>query len=160
MPAARRTVRDMITNISIVSVFVKDVDESKQFYTDVLGFDAKDDITLGGGYRWCTVVHPNQPELLVNLTIPGPPHPPELVEAMKRALDEGGMHGLGLNVDDCQATFEELSAKGVEFIQPPSQRPYGTEALCRDNSGNWLVLVQPTDQPVTASDFEDAADRR
>ena len=43
-----------------------------------------------------------------------------------------------------QATFEELSAKGVEFIQPPSQRPYGTEALCRDNSGNWLVLVEPT----------------
>ena len=69
--ATRRSVRDMITNISIVSVFVKDVDESKQFYTDVLGFEAKDDITLAGGYRWCTVVHPNQPELLVNLTIPG-----------------------------------------------------------------------------------------
>jgi catechol 2,3-dioxygenase-like lactoylglutathione lyase family enzyme len=143
----------MITNISIVSVFVKDVDESKRFYTDVLGFDAKDDITLEGGYRWCTVVHPNQPELMVNLTIPAPPHPPELVEAMKRALDEGGMHGLGLNVDDCQRTFEELSAKGVEFIQPPSQRPYGTEALCRDNSGNWLVLVQPTDQPYNIDDF-------
>ena len=146
MTATRRNVRDMITNISIVSVFVKDVDESKRFYTDVLGFEAKDDITLAGGYRWCTVIHPNQPELLVNLNVPGPPHPPQLVEAMKRALDEGGMHGLGLNVDDCQRTFEELSAKGVEFIQPPSERPYGTEALCRDNSGNWLVLVQPTDQ--------------
>ena len=45
----------MITNISIVSVFVKDVDESKRFYTDVLGFEAKDDITLGEGYRWWTV---------------------------------------------------------------------------------------------------------
>ena len=144
----------MITNISIVSVFVKDVDESKQFYTDILGFDAKDDITLGDGYRWCTVVHPNQPELMVHLTIPGPPLAPELIEATKRALDEGGMHGLGLNVDDCQATFEELSAKGVEFIPPPSQRPYGTEALCRDNSGNWLVLVQPSNQPFSVDDFE------
>jgi hypothetical protein len=52
------------------------------------------------------------------------------------------------------------SAKGVEFIQPPSPRPYGTEALCRDNSGNWLVLIQPSNQPVSADDFEPAtADR-
>ena len=47
----------------------------------------------------------------------------------------------------------ELSAKGVEFLQPPSQRPYGTDALCRDNSGNWLVLVQPSNEPVSADDF-------
>lgn len=142
----------MITNISIVSVFVKDIDESKKFYTDVLGFHEKDDITLGDGYRWCTVVHPSQPELQVSLAVPGPPHSPELVRAMKRALDDGTMHGLGLNVDDCQATYDQLSAKGVEFLQPPSQRPYGTEAVCRDNSGNWLVLVQPS-AGYTPADF-------
>ncbi|MCW2844668.1 MAG: Glyoxalase/bleomycin resistance protein/dioxygenase [Nocardioides sp.] len=141
----------MITNISIVSVFVKDVDESKAFYVDVLGFEPKDDITLGEGYRWCTVVHPSQPELQVNLNIPGPPLSPELVGAMKRAQDEGGLNGLGMSVDDCQRTFEELSAKGVEFIQPPAQRPYGVEALCRDNSGNWIVLVEHRD--FTAADF-------
>jgi len=144
----------MITNISIVSVFVNDVDESKRFYTETLGFEAKDDITLGDGYRWCTVVHPSQPELLVSLSIPGPPHPPHLVEAMKRAMAEGNMNGLGLNVDDCEKTYEELRAKGVEFIQPPSPRPYGTEALCRDNSGNWLVLIEPSNVPVTADDFK------
>jgi catechol 2,3-dioxygenase-like lactoylglutathione lyase family enzyme len=144
----------MITNISIVSVFVNDVDESKRFYTDVLGFDEKDDITLGDGYRWCTVVHPSQPELLVSLAIPGPPHPPQLVDAIKRAMAEGNMNGLGLNVDDCKKTYDELTAKGVEFIQPPSQRPYGTEALCRDNSGNWLVLIEPSNVPVTAADFK------
>ena len=143
----------MIKNISIVSVFVKDIDESKKFYTDVLGFDEKDDITLGDGYRWCTVVHPSQPELAVSLAVPGPPFSPEMVEAIRRSQDEGGMNGLGLNVDDCQKTFEELSAKGVEFIQPPSARPYGTEALCRDNSGNWLVLVQPS-EGYTAADFD------
>ena len=135
----------MITNIAITSVFVKDVDASKAFYVDVLGFQENTDITLGDGYRWCTVVHPNQPELNVNLAVPGPPLAPEMVEAIKRSQDEGGMHGLGLSVDDCQKTFEELSAKGVEFIQPPSKRPYGTEALCRDNSGNWLVLVEQSD---------------
>ncbi|HEX5512602.1 MAG TPA: VOC family protein [Actinomycetales bacterium] len=142
----------MITNISITSVFVKDVDESKKFYTDVLGFKEKDDITLGGGFRWCTVVHPNQPELQVHLTIPGPPHSPEMVEAINRALDEGGMHGLGVNVDDCRATVEELKAKGVQFIQEPEERPYGVEAVMRDNSGNWMVLVEPRD--YSPGDFD------
>jgi catechol 2,3-dioxygenase-like lactoylglutathione lyase family enzyme len=135
----------MITNISIVSVFVKDVDESYAFYTETLGFQPKDDITLGEGYRWCTVVHPSQPELMVNLSVPGPPLAPDLVEAMKRAQAEGGLPGLGLTVDDCQRTYEELSAKGVEFLQKPEKRPYGVEALCRDNSGNWLVLVEPSE---------------
>lgn len=141
----------MITNISIVSVFVKDVDESKKFYVDVLGFAAGDDITLGDGYRWCTVVHPEQPELAVHLAVPGPPHSPDMIAAIGRAQDEGGMHGLGLNVDDCQQTYEDLVARGVEFLQKPEKRPYGTEALCRDNSGNWLVLVEPS--AYTADDF-------
>ena len=133
----------MITNISITSVFVKDVDESKRFYTDVLGFEAKDDITLGNGFRWCTVIHPNQPELRVSLAVPGPPHSPDMVEAMNRALDGGGMSGLGLQVDDCRKTADELKARGVEFVQDPAERPYGVEAVCRDNSGNWMVLVEP-----------------
>ncbi len=133
----------MITNIAIASVFVKDVDASRDFYVDVLGFDLKDDITLGDGYRWCTVNHPNQPELAVHLTVPGPPFSPDMVEAMRRAQDDGGLHGLGMNVDDCQKTYEELVAKGVEFLQKPEERPYGIEALCRDNSGNWVVLVEP-----------------
>ena len=53
------------------------------------------------------------------------------------------MGGFGLRTDDCHKTYEELSAKGVEFVQPPSDRPYGVEAVMRDNSGNWLVLVEP-----------------
>ena len=99
-------------------------------------------MTLGDGYRWCTVSHPSQPELQVHLTVPGPPHTPDMIAAMNRALDEGGMHGLGMAVDDCHKTYEELRAKGVEFLQEPSERPYGVEAVCRDNSGNWMVLVE------------------
>ena len=132
----------MITNVSIISVFVRDIDEAKTFYTDVLGFVAKDDITLGDGYRWCTVTHPTQPEPNLHLTQPGPPLSPELVDAVRRAQDSGAMPGVGLDVDDCQQTYEDLVARGVEFIQPPSARPYGTEAVCRDVSGNWLVLVE------------------
>jgi catechol 2,3-dioxygenase-like lactoylglutathione lyase family enzyme len=141
----------MITNISLASVFVKDVDESKAFYIDVLGFAEHTDITLGDGYRWCTVMHPSQPEIQVHLTRPATPFSPEMVAAIDRALDEGGMNGLGLAVDDCRKTFEELSAKGVVFLQEPAERPYGVEAVCRDNSGNWMVLVEQ--RPFTGEDF-------
>ncbi len=133
----------MITNISIASVFVKDVDASKAFYVDVLGFAEHTDLTLGDGYRWCTVMQPSQPELQVHLTVPGPPISPDMVAAINRALDEGGMFGIGVNVDDCRKTYEDLRAKGVEFIQTPEERPYGVEAVIRDNSGNWMVLVEP-----------------
>jgi catechol 2,3-dioxygenase-like lactoylglutathione lyase family enzyme len=141
----------MITNISLASVFVKDVDASKRFYVDVLGFTEGEDITLGEGYRWCTVIHPSQPELQVHLAVPGPPFSPEMVESINRALDEGGMNGLGLAVDDCRKTAEELKAKGVEFLQEPEERPYGVEALIRDNSGNWMVLVEHKE--YTHADF-------
>ena len=133
----------MITNISITSVLVKDIDAAKAFYLDVLGFVEHTDITVGDGtYRWCTIMHPSQPELQVQLTLPGPPYSPEVVDTLRRAQDEGSLFGLGLDVDDCRKTHEELRAKGVEFIQEPAERPYGVEAVVRDNSGNWLVLVE------------------
>jgi hypothetical protein len=62
---------------------------------------------------------------------------------MRRQLQKGEMGGLGLAVDDCRKTFEELTAKVVTFIQEPADRPYGVEAVMRDNIGNWLVLVEP-----------------
>jgi len=141
----------MITNIAIATVFVQDIDASLDFYVNTLGFEVGDDILLGEGYRWCTVRHPNQPELHVHLSIPGPPFSPDLVTAMERAQADGGLNGLGMNVDSCQQTYEELSAKGVEFLQTPEERPYGVEALCRDNSGNWIVLVEP--RAYTPADF-------
>jgi hypothetical protein len=105
-----------------------------------------------GDYRWCTVRHPSQPELQVHLAQPGPPHSPEMVESINRAMDEGGMHGLGLATDDCRKTADELKSKGVQFIQDPEERPYGVEAVLRDNSGNWMVLVEP--KAYTVADFD------
>ncbi len=135
----------MITNISLTTVWVKDIDASKAFYVDLLGFEARDDVQLGDDFRWCTIGHPSQPELHVHLSTPGPPHSPEFVESIKRALDSGDTFAFGINVDDCTATIADLETKGVEIINPPEQRPYGVEALIRDNSGNWLVVVEPHD---------------
>ena len=143
-----------ITHLRLVSIPVADVDRAKAFYIDVLGFEEHTDLTLGDGYRWCTVKHPSQPELQVHLTQPGPPFTPEMVEAVNRSLDGGGMNGLGMAVDDCRATYDELRAKGVEFLQEPEERPYGVEAVCRDNSGNWMVLVEQRE--YTGGDFAHA----
>ena len=132
----------MITNVSLVTVYVTNQDEAKKFYTDVLGFEARTDATLGD-YRWVTVGHPDQPDVEGTLMVPGPPLDDEMADVVRRALANGRMGGLGLKVDDCQKTYDDLSAKGVEFPQPPSDRPYGVEAVMRDNSGNWLVLVEP-----------------
>ncbi|HEV7418909.1 MAG TPA: VOC family protein [Mycobacterium sp.] len=141
----------MITNISLVTVYCLDQDQARDFYVDVLGFELGVDITMGEGFRWLTLRHPNQPELEITLMTPGPPLDDDAADFVRRQLEKGAMGGLGLAVDDCQATFAELSAKGVIFLQEPSDRPYGIEAVIRDVSGNWLVLVERKE--FTPADF-------
>lgn len=132
----------MITNVSLVTVYCLDQDKAKEFYVDVLGFEVATDVTMGDGFRWVTVRHPSQPELQLTMMTPGPPLDEEAAAFYRRQLEKGSMGGVGLAVDDCRKTFEELSAKGVTFLQEPADRPYGVEAVMRDNSGNWLVLVE------------------
>ena len=144
----------MISNISLITLWVTDQDAAREFYTSKLGFKAKDDVSMGDGFRWVTIAHPAQPELEVTLMLPGPPLDPDMAEAVLRSLAKGKMGGFGLRTEDCQTTYEQLSARGVEFPQPPAKRPYGVEAVMRDNSGNWLVLVEPTE--YTAEDFATA----
>jgi predicted enzyme related to lactoylglutathione lyase len=75
------------------------------------------------------------------------PTPPMMDEesaaAIRSLLEKGAMSGGVFQTDDCRGTFEELTAKGVTFLQEPAERPYGVEALFRDNSGNWFSLTQP-----------------
>ncbi|APA94158.1 VOC family protein [Nocardia seriolae] len=141
-----------ITNVSLVTVYVTDQSAAKEWYIDKLGFVEHSDVTMGdNGFRWVTVAHPNHPELEVTLMIPGPPLDDTLAEAIRRSMANGTHGALGLRTDNCQKTFEELTAKGVEFVQPPAERPYGVEAIIRDNSGNWLVLIEPREfDPATA----------
>jgi catechol 2,3-dioxygenase-like lactoylglutathione lyase family enzyme len=135
----------MITNVSLITLYCLDQDAARDFYVDVLGFTPRTDITMGEGFRWVTVSHPSQPELEITLMTPGPPLDEEAAAFTRRQLEKGTSGGLGLHVDDCRKTVEELQAKGVQFLQEPSDRPYGVEAVMRDNSGNWLVLVERRD---------------
>lgn len=143
----------MITHVSLVTLYVTDHDEAKAFYVDTLGFEERTDVSMGEGFRWLTVGHPDQPDVEVALMLPGPPLDQDLAVAVQRALAKGTMGGVGLTTDDCATTYDELSAKGVEFVQPPADRPYGVEAIMRDPSGNWIVLVEHKEFDPT--DFED-----
>lgn len=144
----------MITNVSLVTLYVTDQDEAKKFYCDVLGFVEGADISMGDGFRWVTVHQPDHPELQVTLMLPGPPLNEEMAGAVRRALAAGSMGGFGIATDDCRAEYRRLVERGVEFVQEPSERPYGVEAVLRDSSGNWLVMVEP--RAFTGEDFPHA----
>jgi catechol 2,3-dioxygenase-like lactoylglutathione lyase family enzyme len=145
----------MITNVSLATVWVTDQDEAKAFYVDKLGFREAADVSMGDGYRWVTVCQPDHPELQLTLMVPGPPLDEEDAAAFLRMLGKGSLGAVGLATDDCQKTYEQLSARGVTFVQEPADRPYGVEAILRDNSGNWLVLVEP--KPVSPEDSAPAS---
>ena len=135
----------MIDAISHVGVWVDDQDEAKAFYTEKLGFEVREDATLEefGGYRWLTVGPSDQKDMSILLAYPAPPmFSPEDAETVRALVAKGTLGGGVFETADCQKTFEELSAKGVTFLQEPADRPYGVEALFRDDSGNWFSLTQ------------------
>jgi hypothetical protein len=102
------------------------------------------DSTMDGGFRWLTVGPKTQPELQLILMQVSEGFMMSKENAAKlRELLQAGVVGVGvLETDDCRGTYEELKAKGVEFMGPAEERFYGIEALMKDNSGNWFSLVQ------------------
>ena len=137
----------MIRRQSHSTVYVTDQDEALDFYRDKLGFEVRTDVTMDeeGAFRWLTVSPRNQPDLEVILMpiTPGPALDATSAETMRR-LVEGGALGIGVfETDDVHGDHERLTEQGVEFVSPPSERPYGTEAIVKDNSGNWFSLTQP-----------------
>ncbi|MFL5340621.1 MAG: VOC family protein [Gemmataceae bacterium] len=135
----------MITRLSHATVYVLDQDEALKFYRDKLGFEVRTDAKMDNGFRWLTVGAKTQPELEIILMAvkESPMFPAEKVAPLRKLL-EAGLMGVGvLSTDDCRKTYEELKAKGVEFMQPPEDRFYGIEALFKDNSGNWFSMSQP-----------------
>src|SRR4051812_23906907 len=127
----------MINALSHATVYVLDQDSAKEFYTEKLGFEVRDDMQVGD-FRWLTVGPVDQPDLRVVLMKPGPPQFDPETEAQLRDLIAKGALGAGVwATDDCRKTYEELSARRVVFLQEPAERPYGIEAVFRDDSGNW-----------------------
>ncbi len=134
----------MISKMSHTTIYVKNQDEALKFYRDILGFEVRTDSTMDGGFRWLTVAPKAQPDLeIVLMEIkPGFLFDEETARQMCSLLEKGKLGAGVFDTSDCKATYEELKAKGVEFMSPPAERPYGIEALFKDNSGNWFSLTE------------------
>ena len=136
----------MLKRLSHVNVYVRDQDEALEFYTDKLGLELRDDVTVPemGNFRWLTVGVPGQDDVaLTLLPVPGPPvFDAETASQVADLVAKGAGGGLFFVTDDCQGTYEELKARGVEFSQEPTQQPYGIDAGFRDVSGNPCRMMQ------------------
>jgi len=134
----------MIQRVSHTTIYVLDQDVAKDFYVNKLGFDVRMDQSMDNGFRWLTVSPKGQPDFQVILfKVDSPNIKPETAATLRRLLESGGIGGNVLQVDDCRATYEELKAKGVEFLSPPADRFYGIECTLKDNSNNWFSMTQP-----------------
>ena len=132
--------------IANAQLWVHDQDEALAFYTQKLGMEVRADVTLAemGNFRWLTVGPAGQPDFaIVLMAIPGPPvMDPETAEQVRTLMAKGFAGTVFLTTDDCQASYEELKARGVEFTELPEERPYGIDSGFRDPSGNSLRLTE------------------
>ena len=137
----------MIRKMSHATIFVNNQEEALQFYRDKLGFQVHTDAMVGEDFRWLTLNTKDQPDFEIVLMEPKPGMlMDEATATQLRAIMEKGVLGAGVfNTDDCHATYQELKDKGVKFVSEPAERPYGIEAVFKDNSGNWFSLTQPNE---------------
>ena len=139
--------------IANAQLWVHDQDKALAFYTEKLGFEVRSDATLPelGDFRWLTVSPAGQPDVaIVLMAIPGPPVMDEEVANQVRSLVATGFAGtVFLTTEDCQASYEELKARGVEFTDEPEERPYGIDSGFRDPSGNSFRLTQVREMATT-----------
>jgi catechol 2,3-dioxygenase-like lactoylglutathione lyase family enzyme len=136
----------MLKRLTNAQVWVHDQDEALAFYTEKLGLELREDVTVPemGNLRWLTVGVPGQPDVALTLmAVPGPPvFDAETRDQITALMAKGAAGGLFFATDDVQATYEELSERGVEFQQAPTEQPYGIDAGFRDPSGNHMRMAQ------------------
>lgn len=133
----------MITKMTHVSLHVLDQDSAFDFYTNKLGFTVVTDVPMGADGRWLTVSPPEQPGFEIILSpVSKSMYSAETAQVL-RELVMKGTFGVGLfTCKDIFATYEELKTKGVAFTKAPTKEFYGTEAIFKDDSGNWFSLAQ------------------
>jgi predicted enzyme related to lactoylglutathione lyase len=132
--------------IANAHLWVNDQDEALSFYTQKLGMEVRIDATMPemGDFRWLTVGPVGQPDVsIVLMAIPGPPiMDPATAEQVRNLMAKGFAGTVFLTTDDCRASYEALKGRGVEFVEPPEERPYGIDSGFRDPSGNSIRLTQ------------------
>ncbi|MFY9580748.1 MAG: VOC family protein [Gaiellaceae bacterium] len=136
----------MLKQLTHAQIWVNDQDEALAFYTEKLGMELREDVTVPemGNFRWLSVGVPGQDVSITLMAVPGPPvFEEETRKQIHALLAKGAAGGLFFSTDDCRASYEELKKRGVEFAQEPTEQPYGIDAGIRDPSGNHFRMVQP-----------------
>ena len=128
--------------IANAQFWVHDQDEALAFYTEKLGWEVRSDVTVEDwAFRWLVVGPVGQPD--VGLVLMGMNQfPPELAEQLGALVAAGAGGTIFLETDDCQVAYDELTARGVVFNDPPTPQPYGIDTSFRDPSGNNIRLTQ------------------
>jgi catechol 2,3-dioxygenase-like lactoylglutathione lyase family enzyme len=136
----------MLKQLTHVNVWVHDQDEALTFYTEKLGVELREDVTVPelGNFRWLSVGVPGQDGVAITLmSVPGPPvFDEETQRQLQDVVAKGAAGGLFFSTEDCRASYEELKGRGVEFSQEPTQQPYGLDAGFRDPSGNQIRMME------------------
>jgi predicted enzyme related to lactoylglutathione lyase len=132
--------------IANAQLWVHDQDEALAFYTEKVGMEVRADVTVPelGNFRWLTVGWPGENDVsIVLMAIPGPPvMDAETADQVRTLMAKGFAGTIFLTTDDCQASYEELKDRGVDFVEEPEDRPYGIDSAFRDPSGNNIRLTQ------------------
>jgi catechol 2,3-dioxygenase-like lactoylglutathione lyase family enzyme len=135
----------MLKSLTNVNVWVQNQDEALAFYTEKLGFELRQDVTVPelGNFRWLTVGLPGQDVALALMDIPGPPvFDADTQAKLKELVAKGAAGGLFFSSDDVHKSYEELKSRGVEFQGKPEEQPYGIDVGFRDPSGNQIRMAQ------------------
>ena len=132
--------------INSVQLWVHDQEVAVKYWTEKVGMEVRQDVTVPelGSFRWLTEGPPGQDDVsIVLMAVPGPPVMDESTRNQVLDLVAKGFAGtVFLTTENCQATYEQLKARGVEFTEPPHEMPYGIDSGFRDPSGNSVRLTQ------------------
>jgi catechol 2,3-dioxygenase-like lactoylglutathione lyase family enzyme len=128
--------------IKLASVPIADYDKALKFYTEILGFEKKQDIPLGEGARWITVVSPQEPNGTELVLEPNDSYP--AMKALKQSLVKDGIPITAFEVDDVQREYERMKKLGVEFTMEPTNMGQTTVAILDDTCGNLIQIYQVT----------------
>ncbi|MGC0338876.1 MULTISPECIES: VOC family protein [Streptomyces] len=143
----------MIQGLGIATVWTFDQQRTKAFFTEKLDFEVRSEVSMGE-MTWVTVGAKEQEGVeLALMSLDGPGLDPESAEALRKLVGKGVMGAGAFRTDDCRGDYETFRARGVEFIQEPQERPYGIEAIFRDDSGNWYSLTQRSEELDFSKDW-------
>jgi uncharacterized glyoxalase superfamily protein PhnB len=140
--------------ISTVQLWVHDQEVALKYWTEKVGMEVRQDVSLPDlNFRWLTVGPPGQDDVsIVLMAVPGEPVMDEATKKQVIDLTAKGFAGtVFLTTEDCQATYEKMKSRGVEFTEEPHQMPYGIDCGFRDPSGNSVRLTQLADVSEWAS---------